>query len=369
MKAEPKPAIFAVGDIFAGAERNILLQCSWLKDHHKCFKLVLFYDRELSTKAKGIGINPIILPDFGKLDFRIPGFFIKVLKRENLNIVHAHGYRAMVTAAFARGFADFGVVRTIHGLPEISRLTRLQSAKRRLYKGLEDHAATFSNARECFVTDDLMKHSRKQNVASAQRVIYNGLGPIEKPTIRPRELGSEHFNIGIVGRLTPVKGIDYAIMAMSLLKEFSNIKLFVIGSGPLEHQLVELTKTLGLSKSVIFLGYKDEIYPYLAHLDTMVMSSLHEGLPYAILEALALEVPIVASKVGGLDEILTHESTALLAPVGDHEALGHCIKRLYLDNKLRNKIKNEGSKLFHKKFSLDQMGQLYWQEYVEALPW
>ncbi len=96
-----------------------------------------------------------------------------------------------------------------------------------------------------------------------------------------------------------------------------HVNLIVIGRGSLEEELKELAVKLGVSHRVRFLGFKSGIYDYLAHVDGLLMPSLHEGLPYTLLEAMSLGRPVLASDVGGLGEVIEHGSTACSSPAND----------------------------------------------------
>jgi glycosyltransferase involved in cell wall biosynthesis len=94
---------------------------------------------------------------------------------------------------------------------------------------------------------------------------------------------------------------------------------------------------------------------------------LHEGLPYTLLEAMALGVPIIASRVGGLEEVLEDGATALLAPVGDHAALARAIARLHADPELRRRLSENARGLQQAQYSLERMTERYLAVYQEAL--
>jgi glycosyltransferase involved in cell wall biosynthesis len=149
----------------------------------------------------------------------------------------------------------------------------------------------------------------------AQRVIriHNGidLEVLGKSRARDevrRELGvdSKCLLIGTVGRLTAVKGHEYLLKtAQLMLQKRRNVKFVIVGDGPLKVELQSLAAQLGITENVAFLGHQDDACALMEAMDLFVLPSLHEGIPMVILEAMALGRPVVASRVGGIPEVIT----------------------------------------------------------------
>ncbi len=128
--------------------------------------------------------------------------------------------------------------------------------------------------------------------------------------------------IGTITRFHPVKGNQYLMeAASSVLKEFPEALFVLVGDGPLRGELEEQTRRLGIKDWVQFLGFRQDVAEILAAIDIKVLSSLSEGLPNALIEAKAAGCAIVATRVGGVPEIVTDGHTGLLVPSGDPEAL------------------------------------------------
>jgi glycosyltransferase involved in cell wall biosynthesis len=141
--------------------------------------------------------------------------------------------------------------------------------------------------------------------------------PAGVPDLRPR--------LGVIGRLTRQKGLSYLMQAMGLLNQERAVHLMVIGTGPLESQLRQQVQDLGLDRCVHFLGSRDDVLRILPHLDLVVSSSLWEGLPTVLLEAMALRVPVVATDVSGSREIIRPGETGMLVPPENPERLAEAI--------------------------------------------
>jgi glycosyltransferase involved in cell wall biosynthesis len=138
--------------------------------------------------------------------------------------------------------------------------------------------------------------------------------------------------IGTVGRLTAVKGQEnFLLTARELLKCRSDLRFILVGDGPLRARLETRARELGIDHRVSFLGHRDDIYDVLRALDIFVLPSLHEGIPMVLLEAMALARPVVASRVGGIPEVLTDRVHGLLVSEGNPgELAGAC--KMFLDD-------------------------------------
>ena len=145
--------------------------------------------------------------------------------------------------------------------------------------------------------------------------------------------------------------------AVALLKQqFFSIKLLVVGDGPERTRLKEKAKVLGLHDNVYFAGFRTDIHRVLATLNLFLLpSTAGEGVPQAITQAMAMGVPVVATAVGGIPEVVIPEETGMLAPVNNVEALAQCIQTVLNDAALRDKIIANAHKLVAKSYSVETM--------------
>jgi glycosyltransferase involved in cell wall biosynthesis len=135
--------------------------------------------------------------------------------------------------------------------------------------------------------------------------------------------------VGSVGWLTDIKGHKYLIEAISKLKQnFPALHLVIVGSGDRQEALLKLAELLGLRDTVHLLGHRDDVEACLAGMDLFVLPSLNEGMGRALVEAMAAGLPVIASRVGGIPAVISHEQTGLLVPPGNADALADAIRRL-----------------------------------------
>ncbi len=137
--------------------------------------------------------------------------------------------------------------------------------------------------------------------------------------------------VGSVGWLTDIKGHEYLIAAVAKLKQaFPSLHLVIIGSGDRHGALLQQAELAGLRDAVHLLGHRDDVEVCLAGMDLFALPSLNEGMGRALIEAMAAGLPVIASRVGGIPAVISHERTGLLVPPGNADALAKALRR-YLD--------------------------------------
>lgn len=357
-------AIVTVGELFGGVERHILGFMPELRARNVEPTLVLFRDEELAAQARELGFLPVILPSGNISAVSAARQLAHLLRLKDIPLVHVHGYKAAVSSLLALRWHSFAIVKTEHGLPELSTGKMVTALRATLYHKLDRIATRLAGATVCYVSEELKEHSRHAYAALPVAVIPNGISPIERDGLRrPQEFGAGCFNLVVVGRLEIVKGIRTAVKAMASNEFSKTVHLHIIGTGPDETALRLLTQELGLAEQVHFLGFRRNVYDFIAHCDALLMPSLHEGLPYTLLEAMSLATPIIASRVGGLAEVLRDEITALLVPPGNAATLARAISRLVDNPDLGFHLANQAQQVQQEQFSVNTMTKKYLKIY------
>ena len=191
----------------------------------------------------------------------------------------------------------------------------------------------------------------------------------EKTAIRTK-LGFEpgRFYIGTVGNLRPVKNHALLLRACrQLCLDQDDVRLIIAGTGPLKEQLSELAGLLGIQHKVRLLGARTDIPEVLNAMDLFVLPSLSEGMPNAVLEAMACGLPVVATQVGGVSEVVEHGVTGLLVPSEDEAALTSRLEELFLSETTRQMLGKNARERALACFSLDKMVREYEQLYVSLV--
>jgi glycosyltransferase involved in cell wall biosynthesis len=170
--------------------------------------------------------------------------------------------------------------------------------------------------------------------------------------------------IASVARLAPVKRLDLLLSAVAVLEDVS---LVLVGDGSEEERLRELAGRLGLMGRVRFAGYQQDVWPWLAACDVLVLSSDWEGMPNAVLEAMGAGLPVVATAVGGTPEVVVEGETGLLVPPGDVSALAAALERLIRDPELCQAMGMAGRQRARACFSAQTMVERTQTLYAELL--
>jgi len=204
--------------------------------------------------------------------------------------------------------------------------------------------------------------------ASRVKVVRNGvdargLRALASPSAKsPRSA----VRIGYVGRLERIKGCEYFIRAVALLaRQYPDARFAVAGTGSQDRALKTLSAELGIAERTDFLGYVDPASPLLAALNVVVVPSLSEAAGLTAVEALALGVPVVASRVGGLPEAVIDEETGLLVPPGNPEAIALAVSRLLDDPLLAEQFARAGVQRVEQLFTIERMIDGYLAVYKE----
>ncbi|WP_022847484.1 MULTISPECIES: glycosyltransferase family 4 protein [unclassified Desulfurobacterium] len=174
--------------------------------------------------------------------------------------------------------------------------------------------------------------------------------------------------IGNVGALTEQKNQFLFIdMANLISKQIKNSFFPIIGSGKLLNQLKKYAKDREISDRIKFLGFKEDILNYIKALDVFVLTSNNEGLGSTILQAMMLEVPVVATDAGGVREVVINGKTGLLVPKNNPKALSTAVIRILRDEKLRKSLIINARKFVNENFTVDKMVNAYFQLYGEVI--
>ena len=207
------------------------------------------------------------------------------------------------------------------------------------------------------VSEDTRRFAiRRQGIKSSKLVtIYNSIDTdYFQPLTSSEEKQALRVNLSVadterivltVAKLHPQKGHCYLIQAIpSILKRFPNVRFLFAGEGELFEDLKNLVKQTGIVSAVSFLGVRQDIPQLLSLSDVFVLPSLWEGMPNAVLEAMAVGTPVVATNVGGGPEVIIGDETGILVPSEDSDALAQAIIRLLEDPVLRQTLAEEAQR-------------------------
>jgi glycosyltransferase involved in cell wall biosynthesis len=335
-----------------------------------------FYDVSVVSLSPGSavrklqrhGIDTVVIdePD----DAIATGILAGYLADVRADVVHNHMYRAEIVgtkAAIALGEGGHRrpwIIGTVHS----SRVRSCddQEELRRLTASM-DHLVVVSNAIDAKVEDE-------GRTSAPRSLIYNGVDldryDHQEPCCTLREeyrMEPDAPIVGVVGRLELEKGHPTLLEAWPLvLAEVPLAYLLVVGEGSRMDALRQIAREQGIERHVIFTGRRDDIPAVTAAFDVAVLPSYREAQGLTILEAMALSRPVVASRVGGIPEMVEDGVTGLLVPPHDPRALAAAIVRLLTDHPLADMVARAGHDLVHDRFCVQLMVNAVQELYDEG---
>jgi len=301
---------------------------------------------------------------------------VVLLKRNPYHVVHTHNSKAGFIGRLAAKLARVPcVVHTVHGFAFHNQEPLWRQL---LYKNLERIASHWCDIM-IFISQPLIDWALSEKIVGRKKIvkIYNGLELKKfKPTVRTvsdqvREkwgLNADDAVVGIVSKLWEGKGHKTLIEAIAILKIcLRNVKLLIVGEGYLEKELRHLVSNLKLTDSVVFTGFCTDVPSLISAFDVAVLPSFFEGMGRVLLEAMAMEKPVVASNVGGIPDIVDDGINGFLVTPGNVEELTVAIEKLLQNKDLAVQMGKAGREHLGREFSADFMVQSIEKVYRELL--
>ena len=358
---------------WAGAEVHLATLADSLKgDKRISVSVCLFHGGKLSDYFKERGVDVIVMPLKWLFDissvFKIAG----LLKDKDIDILHTHGYKANFIGALASCFHRKTVcVRTEHGLTE--PFFGFDKIKMNLYECLDYLAGSFLTGKIISVSHDIEGRLKNRYRKDKISTIHNGINTAEDNKVDSlkikKSLGipEDASVIGIVGRLVPVKGHEYFINAAKLiLQRRRDLRFLIVGDGPLRQDL-ESRISADLSECIKFTGFRNDVKDIIGIMDIVIFSSLREGIPYTLLEAMLAKKAIVASRIGGLTEVISDNKNGLLVNSKDEKAIAEKCSYLLENNDVMRTLGEEARKTVKNNFSAGKMKEETIRVYEEIL--
>lgn len=350
-----------------GPEKTILLTAQQIDTRR--FSMPVVYlksadDRhfDLDERAEALGVDDFeAIDERSKLDLRALRRLLALLRERRIDIVHAHCYKSDLYALLLSRFHDMKLVTTAHGPFATGRIVRSAGnwRVRYLYDRLDLRLLKYFD-RVLMVSGTMRALLSSYGVpAEKLSVVRNAIDASyfrrrePSPELRSRlGLPAEGWLLGAVGRLNPEKDYVTLLAAIeSLLRRGQDVHLAIAGGGPQEETLRQRIEQTGLGERVRLLGHLRDVRGLYGALDLYVLSSIREGLPNTVLEAMAMEVPIVATAVDGVEEVVRHDSEALLVGAQDPESLAEAIATLLRSRRLRDRLVSAARRRVESEFS------------------
>ena len=329
---------------------------------HQSFLICLDKYGELYSQVENNKANHLILNKpknniFSKFPILNLVRFRRFISSNRIDIIHAHNWAALIYSVTAtKGmirkpkivFSEHNQINRTTDNEKAKFLNFLQQADARLMvsKNLQMiYKKTYGN----HVSTSVM-----YNGIDGARFNINKIGSPAKSELLP--VNDDDFVIGTAVVLSEQKGLKYFIdAAAKVCSTYPNIKFVIAGDGPLRGQLEEQAVQLSLQDNLFFLGYQSEIPKIVSCYDIYLMTSLWEGLPLSLIEALALGKPVIATDVGGNAEVIQQGENGFIVEPQNVSAIRDAIFTLYEDKSKLDIYRNKNVLRFTEEFSLDKM--------------
>lgn len=377
----------------ATSERGRLLVAATIPEMHEVF--LLPYARHMRSlgwqvdgMANGIPASAACAEAYDQLHdvswFRnpldprnllsIPEQLRQLVKREDYDVVHVHAPVAGFVTRFAlRSMLRPSVVYTAHGFHFHSGGDRLRNA---VFAGLEKLAAPWTDELIVINREDAEAAERLRLAAPDHLHHFPGIGVdlerfrARRPT--PDEAAATRAELGLrpdvplvlmIAEFIPRKRHEDAINAFTAV--WGDAELLLVGKGPLVEEMQQLAASLGISRRVRFLGYRDDIPRLLGIAELLILPSLQEGLPMSVLEAMSVGVPVIATDIRGTRDLL-EDGAGVLVPVDSPAALAHAMNALLSNPARRDELRRAAAERVGR-FALPVLLELHERLYERLL--
>jgi glycosyltransferase involved in cell wall biosynthesis len=324
---------------------------------------------EIARRARAEGVTVHVFPTRRGLDRDSAADIRDYVDAHGIALIHCHGYKPNILCGL---FMDRRIPRisTAHGWAQGSGL------KVSLYNWL-DRLALKKMDGVVGVSEALVQQLRGAGVTA--KLIWripNGIRVwgegLRSQTARQgvvKQNADNQVVLGAAGRLAPVKGYAYLLAAMQeVVSQYPRCRLIIAGNGPLKQELESLRDRLGLGQFVHFAGFLEDMGEFFRRIDVFLMPSLSEGLPMALLEAMACGKACIASEVGGVPEVLSSPDLGILVPPAQPSAMAKAILSVIRDEGGRVLMGEKARRVVLERFSVERMAANYLEFYGQIAP-
>lgn len=354
------------------------------------------HEGDMLSLAQEKGVEPYVIPEMGRElksfdDITALFKIYRLIANERPSIVHTHTAKAGTLGRLAVSiyrailYAKYIIIRLFFQRTDSVRLQviAVHTFHGHVLKGyfgrlktllfvLIERLMAYKTDKIITLSDKLKSELVQMKIAPQQKIEVIPLGLELKRFVHSsaakgslkRSLGipEDFLVVGIVGRLVPIKGHRIFLDAVRIIidernREESNqaVKFLIVGDGELHAELKNYAEKLGIQEHIIFTGFRLDMPDIYADTDIVVLSSFNEGTPVSLIEAMASGVPVVATRVGGVPDLVHDRATGLLVRPGDAEALANAIIELLKDSELRKSLGKSAINSAYPKYDISKL--------------
>jgi len=351
---------------FYGAERWILALAKHLDPQKIDCELAVTMEPgqkklELVSEYNKLGLASHIVPMQNKFDLSAVSKLAALIKANNIDIIHTHGYKSDIIGVLAARKAGIKSVVTPHGFENAKDI------KLRIFIWLGCQAMKYGT-KVVPLSQQLLSDVLRMGV-NKTLYIQNGVDLSEvEATIAPVRPQDGEKRIGFVGQMISRKNIvDILDVFESLHQKHPNTRLLLLGDGDSRQELESYSQNLSSKNNIEFLGFRDDRLALLKSFDLFVMTSTLEGIPRCLMEATAASIPVAAYNIAGIDQLISHQQTGLLATLGDKDTLLSYWEELLFDTEQASKLAAAAKDYVYQHYSANRMAAEYTELFSELV--
>lgn len=316
----------------------------------------------VAGQLRKFGLEPFFADAKGSFNLKYLYQLVRIIRRYKIDIVQSHLFGSNVYCSLAGLICGVPVISVFHGAVDVNPSSKLLRTKFRILNRGSAKVVCVSQS----LSATLLKSGMLARAKSV--VIYNG---IDTHLFRPQRhhhlrdqfgLAAADIVIGAMGNIRRPKGYDVLLRAAALLVKKSPRYKFMIagdGSGRLYEDLLKLREDLGLKAHVFFLGFQEDVARVLNNFDIFLLSSTTEGFSIATIEAMACGLPVVVTRSGGPEEIVSHDENGLLVDVASAPQIADAIELIVHDPALKARLVQKARAHVVARFGMDAMLRAY----------
>ena len=326
-------------------------------------------ERSMRGHIQAQGIIPIFIPQLvgnprlNISDARAFAQILRLLRRQRPTILHTHTSKAGLLGRVAARVTGVPIiVHTFHGLVLKGHYGPLKSngvrAVERWLAGLSDRLITISNEDKKDLLAYRIAPTHKIEIIPLGLELDHFFDSRKRRGVLHGELGLDSASrlIGIVGRIAPMKNHRLFFDAMArVLAECATTHVVVVGDGDLRSAMEHYVREIGIANRVSFLGWRYDLPQVYTDLDVVVISSNNEGTPVTAIEAMAAGRPVVATRVGGLPDVISDGETGYLVAPGNAEQLASAVERVLQRRETTDRLRRKARESVKDKFAAERL--------------
>ncbi|HJP19911.1 MAG TPA: glycosyltransferase family 4 protein [Nitrospinota bacterium] len=341
---------------WGGQEIRILNESICMRERGHRIIIITPAESSLMKKASDRGFE-VISASFKRKDYPATCFkILKLIRLKRPDFINTHSSKDSWVASFAARLSNDKpfIIRTRH----LSTPVAINIFGSVIYKLLPHKIITTGEAiREQLIERNRVSPGKIMSIPTGVDLKLFDPSKSKKKIRKELSLTEKTPIVGMVSVLRSWKGHNFFIEAIvTVLKKFSNVRFLIVGDGPRKESLTKMIKEKGLSETILMLGHREDVPEIMASLDILVHPSYaNEGVPQSIVQGMAMGVPVIASDIKPLKEVVTDGETGLLSPNKDSGELAKRIILLLKNKELMRKMGNNGQKFVVEKFSMEKM--------------